>query len=305
MFRTLVVNTGERIGVKDNWLTVETESGEQKIPLDDLYAVVIDNQASSLTVPAIHRLTESGAHILICNEKHLPVSVILPQNRHFHPLTVIRRQIEMTDDVKDKLWDKIVEAKIKNQARVLHLCSGSAEKVQRLNELADEVQNGDEGNREGIAAKMFFHELYGSSFVRMADDCINAALNYGYAIIRSAFCKTLCAYGYNCVLGIHHISESNPFNLADDLMEPLRPLVDMWVDDHHEDLLDELTKKQRNELAALINDLTMLDGRKMRVRNAIDRYIKSFTTAVMRNNPEYLSVPEIIRTDIYSEEDEE
>lgn len=303
MFRTLVVNTGERIGVKDNWLTVETEAGEQRVPLEDLYAVVIDNQASSLTVPAIHRLTDAGAHILVCNEKHVPVTVILPQSNHYHPLTVMRRQIEMTEDFKNALWDRITASKIRNQAQVLKLCGASQSRATRLLELADEVADGDDGNREGIAAKMFFRALYGSEFVRMADDGINAALNYGYTIIRSAVCKTLCAYGYNCVLGIHHINESNPFNLADDLMEPYRPIVDLWVDDHHEDLLDELTRSQRNELAALVNDFVKIGNRKMRIRNAIDDTVCSLTTAITRNKADCLLLPEIIRTDIYSEDE--
>ena len=304
MFRTLLVNSGQRIGIKDNWLTVETSEGEKRVPIEDLYAVVVDNQASYLTTPAIHRLTQAGTHILICNEKHVPVSLILPLNTHYHPLTVIRRQIEMSDSFKNALWDKIVKSKIRNQAKVLELCGGKPDKVARIYELAEEVTEGDSGNREGIAAKMFFREMYGSEFVRMNDDGINAALNYGYAIIRSSICKTLCAYGYNCVIGIHHISESNPFNLADDMMEPFRPVVDMWVDDNHEDLMEGLTRRQRSELVSLVNDYVMLNGRKMRIRNAMDDYVSSLTTAILRSKPDALSLPEIIRTDIYDEGDE-
>ncbi len=305
MFRTLIINRGERIGIRDNWVTVETEDGEQRVPLNEIYAVVIDNQASLLTVPVIHRLTSSGAHILICDEKHMPASVILPQNNYYHPLTAIRRQLEMTASFKDALWDIVIAAKIRNQALVLSFCGGLRERVERLNELSREVVNGDEGNREGIAAKMFFRSLYGSSFVRMADDGINAALNYGYAVIRSTVSKTLCAHGYNCVVGIHHIGESNPFNLADDLMEPLRPLADYWTDRNHEDITDELTRAQRNELAALVNEPVLQGKRRMLMRNAVDEYVRSLTSAISKNDPSLLVPPVLLPAGAFPEEDDD
>lgn len=304
MFRTIVVNFGEKISVKDNWIVVTAGDEDRKIPLEDIYSIVIDNPITCITAPAITKLIDNGTHILVCNEKHLPVSIILPQNNHYRPLNVIRKQIDMSVDFKNQLWDKIIKAKIINQSKTLKLCGCKKEIYNRLLEFSDEVIDGDEGNREAVAAKMFFREMYGSSFIRMADDAINAALNYGYSIIRSAFCKTLVSYGYNCVLGLHHINESNPFNLADDLMEPLRPIIDMWVDDNIEDLVDSITRQQRNELASITNNLILWNGKQMRIRNAIDKYVSSLTTAIDKNNADLLKIPEIIRTDIYNEEDD-
>ena len=303
MFRTLTVNFGEKLKVKDGWLTVEIADEERRIPIEDLYSVVIDNQETSITVPTLHALTDAGVHILVCNEKHQPVTIILPQNTHYRPLNVIKKQLSLSDDFKDKLWDRIVKAKINNQAEVLKLCGGKSEKVKRIRELAAEVIGGDEGNREGIAAKMFFREMYGSSFVRMNDDGINAALNYGYTIIRSAFCKTLCGYGYNCILGIHHINESNAFNLADDLMEPLRPVVDLWVDNNNEDLVDCLSRTQRNQLACIVNDDVKIDGKVMRIRNAIQLYVSSLTSAIEQQKADLLKIPEIILTNREEKDD--
>lgn len=304
MFRTIIINSGEKISTKDNWIIIQTEDDVKRIPIGDIYSVVIDNQNSSITIPTVHALTDAGAHILICNQKHEPVSVILPQNTHFHPLTVIRKQISLTDSFKDTLWDSIVKSKIHNQAIVMKICHCEAERVNRVNQLVDEVSEGDIGNREGIAAKMFFRSMYGSSFVRMADDAINAALNYGYTIIRSAFCKTLCAYGYNCVLGIHHINEANPFNLADDLMEPLRPLVDMWVDINHDDLEFVLTRNNRADLVSLLNEYVFIDKKKMKVRNAIDVYVRSLTSS-LNNGCDMLLIPEIIPFEAYNMRDEQ
>lgn len=304
MFRTVSVNTGERITTKDGWLVVTGEDGEHRIPMEDIYSLIVDNRSALITVPAITRLTESGAHVLLCDERHLPTSVILPVNDHYRPLTVIRKQISLPEEVKTALWDRIVRQKICNQALVLSFCGGTAERCKRLRELAEEVCDGDSGNREGIAARIFFRELYGSSFVRMYDDPTNAALNYGYTIVRTAVAKTLAAYGYNCVLGLHHINESNPFNLADDLMEPLRPAVDYWVSQNRDELVDELTRQQRNELAALVNSVVLWDGKRMRMRNAIDRYVASLTSAINSLSPKLLKLPEIVREDPYGDVDD-
>jgi CRISPR-associated protein Cas1 len=295
MFRTVIVNSGEKLSVRENWLVVSSEGEERRIPVEDIYSVVIDNQQTLVTVPSITALTEAGAHILVCNNKHMPVTVILPHNIHYRPLNVVRKQINMLPEFKDAVWKEIVKAKLLNQARILDIRHVNPEKAERIRSLADEVVDGDEGNREGIGAKMYFRALFGTDFIRMNDDGINSALNYGYAIIRSAVSKTLVAYGYNCVIGIHHINESNPFNLADDLMEPLRPIVDLWVDESHEDLLEKLTKQQRNELVDLVNSIVICEKKKMRVRNAIDRYISSFTTAIEKGNPRLIKFPVIIK----------
>lgn len=102
------------------------------------------------------------------------------------------------------------------------------------------MKPGDTTNREAVAARKYFVALFGSTFRRTDEDVTNASLNYGYAIIRSCVAKTLAGYGFNGTVGIHHINETNPFNLADDIMEPLRPVVDMWTDENCDTLLKHL-----------------------------------------------------------------
>lgn len=293
MWRSLIINTAERVKLKDNWLIVETETGEERIPVEELYSVVIDNPMTTLSVGAINALTENNVHILYCGEKHLPESIVLPYNTHYSPLAVVKRQLEWDEAFCNKMWEKIVKAKIRNQAAVLKMCGRSRSVTAQLLEFADEVELEDSANREGLAAKMFFRELYGSSFIRMNDDAINGALNYGYAIIRSAVAKTLCAYGFNPVIGIHHIGRQNPFNLADDLMEPLRPLVDMWVDINHDDLIDTLSKDNKKKLVNLVNEVVEIDNKNMKVRNAIDKYISGFTGCVNSKNTKKFDIPKV------------
>ncbi len=235
MRRTLIVHNGERIIKKDNWFVLQREGEEQRIPLEDIYCVVIDNQRMMLSTAVLTEMTRVGAHIMLCDAKHMPAVVIYPHTNYYRPLNILRKQVLMDERLKEELWAAVVKAKLTNQAKALELTQGGGEKVKRILELAEEVLPGESGNREGIGAKLFFRAMYGAEFIRMADDGINAALNYGYTIIRSAITKTLCAYGYNTVWGIHHINEMNHFNLADDMMEPWRPLVDLWVDAHHEE----------------------------------------------------------------------
>lgn len=294
MFRTVIIHTGERIDKKDNWLVLHRNEEEYRVPLEDVYCVVIDSQQMLLSTAILTALTRQGAHILLCDASHFPVTAIYSQNGYYHPLTILRRQLFMDEDLKDVFWRDIVRAKLINQARVLELAGVNSERIRRLRDLAEEVEPGDGGNREGIGAKWFFRSLYGANFIRMADDGINAALNYGYTIIRSAMVKTLCAYGYNTVCGLHHISESNPFNLADDMMEPWRPIVDFWVDKHHEELVETLSKEQRTELIGLVNKVVLFQDKKMRLRNAMDRYISSFTAAVEKGKPSLLCFPTIL-----------
>jgi len=297
MWRTLLIANAHKLSLRNGWLIIEEhidgqeEPKNTEIPIDDIFSVVIDNCMLTITVAVTNALTAAGVHLIFCDEKHMPASIILPHNTHYRPFNVIKSQIAMTEEFKDVLWQQVIRQKISNQARVLSMSGCGTNIFEQISGWVDEVEPGDIGNREGIAAKFFFRSIYGSAFLRMADDGINSALNYGYAIIRSAVAKTLIAYGYNPVLGIHHISETNPYNLADDLMEPLRPLVDLWVDQNNDDLLTELSKENRLDLVNLLNEIVEFDDKRMKVRYAIDRYISSLTTAITKNNPKLLKLP--------------
>ena len=106
MWRTLIVNTAERVRLKDNWLIVETDATEERIPVEELYSVVIDNPATMLSVGAINALTENNVHILYCGGKHLPESIVLPYNTHYSPLAVVKKQLEWEEVFCDKIWEK-------------------------------------------------------------------------------------------------------------------------------------------------------------------------------------------------------
>lgn len=295
MWRSVIIYNGERLSIQDNWLVVSFEDNTSKrIPLEDLYCVVIDNKNLVLSVPTLSLLAKYKIHLILTDEKHMPVSQLYPMYANYHCYRIQKKQLEMSDDFKGEVWKLITQKKIENQSVCLENAWSERDIVLKMRQFASEVVAHDSGNREGISAKLFFRTLYGTDFIRFTDDDINSILNYGYAIIRSGVAKSLVAHGFNCVMGVHHISETNEFNLADDFMEPLRPLVDDWISKNPDCLGEGLSKYVKNELVCLVNSEILFDGKTMKVRYAIDSMVKSFVTALETCNPERLCLPTVI-----------
>lgn len=305
MWRTVIVTSGERLNIKDNWLVVSNGTDESRIPVSDIYSVVIENRAAMLSVSVLTTLTQAGAHIILCDEKHLPVTAALPMNTHYRPFNVLKKQIEMSREFKDLLWQKIVESKIHNQYLCLKYREVDSGKCNEIDEISKKVKPGDATNREAVAARKYFIFLFGSTFRRTDEDVTNAALNYGYAIIRSCVAKTLAGFGFNGTVGIHHINETNPFNLADDIMEPLRPVVDMWTDENCDMIFETLTYQNRKNLIDLPNQIILQSGKRMKIRYAIEMYVKSLVSAIENSNLELLEVPELIPFDDFFEDEDD
>ena len=291
MFRTVYISGGEKLRIKDNWLTISMPTSEKQVPIGDIRAIVVDNIHALASMYTLQALAKENIAVIICDDEHLPCCNVVPLNQHYRPYGVLKRQLALTEEFKNLLWARITRSKILNQSMALWIKEGNTPAVMRLEQLAAEVLPGDIGNREGIAAKMFFRNFYGYNFIRFEDDIINSAMNYGYAIMRSTVAQALCSYGYNCALGIHHINENNPFNLADDFMEPLRPLVDLWIDRNNEDLVEKLTKTNKIGLINVVNSNIFLGDKLMKVHNAIDKYVGSLTTAIEHGDVNRLQVP--------------
>ena len=305
MWRTVIVTQGEKLTVRDGWLVVWSEQTEQRVPIGDLYSVVVDNRKAFISVNALVSLAEANVHIYFCDAKHTPTVLALPMSTHYKPLGVVKRQLALTSGFKGLLWQKIVKQKIANQIKCLKLAGVKRYLIEPLEEMQEAVLPDDITNREAAAARKYFSALFGNAFRRMDEDVTNAALNYGYTIMRSSVAKTLVAYGYNCVLGIHHINEQNAYNLADDIMEPFRPLVDLWTDNSCDDLFNELTKENRRGLVNLVNVPIKMGRRKTRVRYAIDKCVSSLTSAIEKNDPDLLQLPSLIQIDETFEDEED
>lgn len=295
MWKTVIVNSGEKMYTRNNWLVISMPDGyEKKVPVSDLYSVVIDNHNMSISVPVLEALSENNVHLIIDSRKHMPVAQLFPMNTNYKAAHVLHKQIDMTEEFRGDIWKRIIQSKIQNQITVLDYIFADEDVISKMKTMKNAVASDDCTNREAIAARMFFREIHGKHFIRFHEDTKNAALNYGYTILRTAISKSLTSHGFNCVLGIHHKSERNEFNLADDFIEPLRPLVDKWVYDNECMLTDGITSEVKRELINLLNSTIMIKGEHTQVRYAIDKMIMSFGRSLENNRPESLLLPELI-----------
>lgn len=227
-YRNVMITTPCRISCKQGQLLVQGDVSAS-FPIEDLLSVLIESRQCTITAAALAALAGEGVTVFACDEKHIPCAVTLPFARHSRQLAVTRQQLGWTAAGKNRWWQQIVQAKIRNQAECLALC-GRRETAVLLRKRSDAVRRGDSENREATAAALYFPALLGDGFTRSAEtDARNAALNYGYAILRGCMARCLAVYGFTPWMGLHHESTLNAWNLADDMMEPYRPVVDLFV----------------------------------------------------------------------------
>jgi len=178
-------------------------------------------------MPLMIELVKNNVALLFCDEKHNPIGTLLGTNNNYQNAANIHKQIEWNDEICCRTWERIVKAKIQAQIDVLNMFQKA--KTDILSKYLEEINPNDELNREGLAAKVYFYELFGHAFNRSEQNILNGMLDYGYAMILSCFNREITAYGYLTQLGIHHIGKTNPFNLSSDFMEPFRPICDIVV----------------------------------------------------------------------------
>lgn len=272
--RVIYVEKCEYLRLYLDNLKVMVKDNDILFPISDIQILVIDNYQSNISVPLINKLTESNVCTIICGVDHLPKSYILPINGNFATSGNINKQISWKKERKALLHSIIVKYKIENQIEILKQNNKSHEVIKKLYEFVDSIELDDRTNREGLAAKMYFRELFGSDFIRFDDDVINAGLNYGYSIFRSLITSIIVAKGYIANIGIFHRGKQNMFNLSDDIIEVFRPIVDDYV---YNTMRDEILFKQehREKLIQLTNKKILIDSRKQTVANAINQYLDS------------------------------
>ena len=224
-----------------------------QIPCEDVGVLLVDHPQTTYTHAALTRLADCGATVVLCGPNHLPAAVVLPLADHSQVVWRIGEQLAAKRPLQKRLWRQIVRAKIRGQAE--NLPKGSAPR-KKLLAMVGEVKSGDPTNVEAQAARVYWaHWLAEEEFRRNPDlPGINAFLNYGYAIVRAAVARAIVAAGLLPALGLHHRNRSNAFCLADDLMEPLRPLVDDRVREMRELGYEELTQEAKAELLRLLAD---------------------------------------------------
>lgn len=274
-----MVSSSAKLDYQMGYLVVRKDT-TTKIHLSEILILMVETTAVSLTASLLSELVKRKIKVIFCDEKRNPSSELVPYYGSHDTSIKIRKQIDWSQAIKTAVWTEIVAEKIRNQEEVLRKLY--KEEHNLLAQYIDEMEPGDSTNREGHAAKVYFNALFGKDFTRTSDNSINAALNYGYSLILSTINREITANGYITQIGIFHDNMFNPFNLASDLMEPFRPIVDMEV---------YITNPKQFEHEEKINMLIILDqevfigGKRECLSNAMKIYCKSVFDALNDKDP--------------------
>ena len=289
-FRTVVIKNRAKLEFRLNSLVVRGEQ-EKKVFIDEINTLIIQSTAVSLTASLLSELVKRNVKVIFCDEKHNPQAELLPYYGAHNTSKRYKEQLAWGGEIKAKVWKEIVKKKIEQQA--LHLQeSGYVEQSSLLQSYLMEVSDNDITNREGHAAKVYFNCLLGLGNSRKAGGFLNGCLNYGYAVLLSAFNREIVASGYLTQLGIWHDNEFNQFNLACDLMEPFRVVVDrtaMQIEDGDKDF--------KRKMANVLNYKALIDGKNTTLDLAIRQFTKSVFHALEQRDEKLLVFPQKITRD--------
>lgn len=273
-WRTIVITKRAKLDLQLGFMVVRGED-TMKVALNEIAVVLIESTAVSLTTSLLAELTKRKVKVIFCDEKRNPSSELVSYYGSHDTSNKIRKQIAWRQNTKEAVWTEIVSEKIRKQKELLELLG--KEEAELLSSYLQQIAWNDETNREGHAAKVYFNALFGLDFTRTEDNLINAALNYGYSIILSSFTREIVANGYITQLGLFHDNMFNQFNLASDLMEPFRPLVDKCVLGMK---LEQFEHEEKMWLVDILNQEVQIDGKIQYVSNAIKIYCKSVFDAL-------------------------
>ena len=236
------------------------------VPIEDIGVVVLDNKQITITQGLVAALLQNTTALITCDDRRMPTGLFLPLQGNTVQNERFRSQLEASQPLRKQLWQQTVKAKIENQAAVLRLYT--VKSVARMYTMADNVKSGDSDNFEAQAAVYYWKNVFTDipTFIRDQNgEPPNNLLNYGYAILRAVVARALVSSGLLPVYGIHHHNRYNPYCLADDIMEPYRPYVDMQVlhiMQQYEEIPENLPKEMKRDLLSIPVIDTMIGGKK-------------------------------------------
>ena len=293
-WRGLHLTQAAKLSLADRQICVKQDAGEVRLALEDIAWIIIDTPQATFSSALMTACMDAGIALIFTDERHTPSGIALPFHRHHRQGAIAKLQLEAKDGVKKRLWQAVVRRKILNQAASLSVLA--RENADTLKEIARHVEPGDPDNVEARAARFYWGRLF-ADFVRDDDDDLrNKMLNYGYAVVRAGVARALVASGFLPVFGIKHDGAANGFNLADDLVEPFRPFVDVlaWKTFRdHPDKRGDLTIEDRRTMAgALLLNGKFGDG-KVSLLVAAEMTAASLSRALEFEKPGFLELPEL------------
>lgn len=296
VWRSIMISRPARLRREHYSLAIDQEQ-IAFVPFEDIAVIVLNHREITLTHPVLSACGEYGISLFATGSTHHPSGVFLPFLPHSRATRWLRLQLKLARPVAKQAWATIVRRKIANQAACLQLAHRVG--ADRLESYEQRVRSGDSDNLEGQAAAFYFTQLFGKDFRRNQNHFINAALDYGYAVMRGTIARALVAHGLLPSLGLFHASEQNAFNLADDIIEPFRPLVDLFVVNLDVPDDQELQPEVKAALINLLNvDVLMPRGR-MSVLSAIEHVLESLARLYDGNDKTCLELPSLIGLELH------
>lgn len=291
VWRSVMISRPARLRREHYSLAIEQEE-TAFVPFEDIAVIMLNHREITLTHPVLSACGEYGISLFATGDTHHPSGVFLPFLTHSRATRWLRLQLDIPRPLAKKAWAVIVRRKIANQAACLKLAGVNGD--DRLESYVRRVRSGDSGNLEGQAAAFYFASLFGNEFRRGDNRWVNAALDYGYAVLRGTIARGLVAHGLLPSIGLFHASEQNAFNLADDLIEPFRPLVDLYVVKHRIEDDVELQPTDKTGLVGLLNvDMAMPRG-VMSTLDAIEHAVESLARIYEGGSESLLELPTLI-----------
>jgi CRISPR-associated protein Cas1 len=263
------------------------------VPFEDIAVIVLNHREITLTHPVLSACAEYGIGLFATGDNHQPSGIFIPFLQHTRSTRIWRLQQNVGRPLAKQTWAAIVRRKIVNQAACLRLSGRDGN--EKLESYARRVRSGDPDRQEGQAAAYYFTQLFDRHFQRDDERWANAALDYGYAVLRGAIARGLVAHGLHPTMGLFHNSEQNAFNLADDLIEPFRPLIDLHVVKHlRANKEADLTPADKSALVGLLNvDIGMPRGT-MSALSAIEHAVESLVRVYDESDENRLELPMLI-----------
>jgi len=292
--KTLLIEGNNYLSIKNEQLIITSkETGEinSKCP-NDIGIIIFDNKEITYTHSVISKLLYYNIAIIFCNDKHMPIGMFLNFDSNYSQTLTINKQITLTQSKKDKIWKELITQKILNQSNLINKCNKLKSDI--IKNLASKVKLGDKTNREGVSAKIYWKSLFGSNFTRDKDgETPNDFLNFGYAILRSLTAKSLSGSGLLPIIGIHHHNQYNAFCLADDIMEPYRPYVDLLVYEYiNNDKYNQTFKEFKKFILTLPTEDVIINDMQRPLSIALTFTTSSLSKFIM-DEVKHLSLPNL------------
>lgn len=273
-------------------MIVEQKKNEvERVPIEDMGVLILSNPAITISSGLISSCQQNNCIIVFCDRKHLPVSVLLPLSGNSMHSKILNIQTGVKKPIKKRLWQKIVIAKIESQAKALLSCGKNPSAIESMK---SRVKSGDPDNVESQASRAYWPLMFGKDFRRdQKAEGTNSLLNYGYALLRASVARAICGTGLHPALGVHHHNQYNPMCLADDLMEPFRPVVDRRVYALWQKEIFDISKKTKSFLLSFLSEPLVLGNKKLPFMVALQHTAASLKKALIEG-PEHLEIPSLV-----------